>query len=211
MKEFSIIRQHFTDGVILHVRSNGIYGRLIRFCQDRFLYRLARDMGLSKEEAREVKSWGNHDAIIMWNTQMQVWTVGTAESNGNKIMIAQDYFSDMKKRYNAEFRLYYPINATLEQGEIAVSKWARCIFRTTYDYWAVMGYFFKAMLLDWTGVGWDWKKAYYCTEGVVLAWKEALNGRNILQDDYMMPFHVEQSAGELLRHPHKSTTLKRLY
>jgi hypothetical protein len=125
-------------GDILHLRSTTIYGRMIRRC---------------------LKSWGNHDAVLVWRDG---WYVAEALTSGFALTPWSAYWCEIESGARLAF-LRPPDMGGVEA--LSVQGFALEMARQAprYDYLAIMGILWSiAGRANEAGREWDW----YCTEAV---------------------------------------------
>jgi hypothetical protein len=138
-------------GDILHVRSLTILGWAIR---------------------RAIGSWGNHDAILLFQDGRIV--VGDATWPKCRCTPLEDY----QRRFDRGTAQYFVLRPTAAlhkavSGHIAAVWWQQNVRRKWYDLGAYPRLIAKAIVGDlcqWPA-GWEW--AWYCTEGCRGAWQAA--------------------------------------
>lgn len=159
------------NGMILHCRTNTIYGRSIRALLD---------------------SWGNHDAILGYIDGQ--WQAGNSQPGGSRWVPLMD----LESRLGREIRYLLPAAWTPQHGHTAVAQWSDRVEGAPYDYLAIARIWIKYALVHlWDrAVGWEW--AWYCTEGVAMAYREA--GLDVYHKTNPTPKTTEKrlASGELI-------------
>ena len=132
------------NGMILHARTRGCFGRMIR---------------------RVLRSWGNHDALL-WQDTAGVWWVLDSEPPVARLTPLSEWLTSK----GAELRFYWPHGASISDGNIAAKWWLAHVRNSRYDYWAFPRLLWRAAFGPWwkRAAGKDW--AWYCTEGVRGGW-----------------------------------------
>jgi hypothetical protein len=166
------------QGDILHVRRDGIMGALIRLA---------------------VGSWGNHDAIAV--KMGGHWWVGDALHPQARLTPLADYEREIMAGV-CQVVVYRPLSGTVEQGQAAAAWWKQHVIGSYYDWLAFPRLLLKSIVGDlfpWPS-GWEW--AWYCTEGVREAWRNATisaelpNGMDFWAKNNPTPRTTEKRAAD---------------
>ena len=141
-------KDELKEGMILHGRSYGKFGKLIRKCLP--------------------KSWGNHDGIFIYKYDR--WWVGESAPLIARLTPIESYESWVSAG-EYEVKIYDVVGAKSSERKLAIDYWLTNVLGTFYDFLAFPRLFLKALFGDIfkREVGWEW--AHWCTEGVAFAWE----------------------------------------
>jgi hypothetical protein len=181
-------------GMILHVRSYGLFGKLIR-----------KALNVRKPDPR---CWGNHDGVI-------IESCGNFYSGDSQPPIARlTPLSEYERQMNlgtCECRVYElkePIDS-VSVGLKVAENWITGVCSTPYDFFAFFRLAFKAFIGDWAnskyeffrrlgqkaaGVTW----ANWCTEGVARCFDKAYGGK-IYGNPNPTPYTTEKLVGKVFK------------
>ncbi len=175
-----IAQARFRNGLILHARTSGFFGKAIRWAQGR----QAKHEGLGKV-------WGNHDALMVWLAG--AWWVCDAEPPV-AALTKWDEWEQRVRKGKARVRFYWPTGAFEMDGSAAAHWWLDHVRNSPYDKWAFPRLMWRAVFRPW------WKSqagkdhAWWCTESVRGAWKFA--GWDPWGHVNATPLDSEQAVGE---------------
>jgi len=162
------------DGMILHGRSYGFFGKIIRKCLP--------------------KAWGNHDGIFIFKHDR--WWVGESAPLIARLTPIESYESWVDAG-EYEVKIYDVVGANTDDRKKAVDYWLTHVNGTFYDFLAFPRLFFKSVFGDlWKkAAGWEW--AHWCTEGVCFAWE---SGASMLvwNKSNPTPYTTEKRVGTTL-------------
>jgi len=147
MNAHTIIDQRLLrNGLILHARTKGFWGWIIR---------------------KTLGSWGNHDALIYHDSGR--WWVLDAEPPVAHLT-PFDVWEARYRKGKAQLRFYWPSSALSLDGSKACKWWLAHVRNSPYDYDAFPRLLFKAIFGDWwkKAAGKEWK--FFCTESVRDSW-----------------------------------------
>lgn len=135
-------------GAVLHARTYGRFGRLIR-------------RALSVQLPPPLHPWGNHTAIYLPDPE----GIGDSEPLRAKTNPLEHYEA-LNARGQLELRVHLPAGWTPRIGWTAANYWRRHVDRSWYDLWAFPRLLRKALLGQHysSEAGKTW--ARWCTEGV---------------------------------------------
>ena len=174
-------RQEILPGMIVHTRSDEIYGRLIQY---------------------GIGSWGNHDAILIKRGDM--YLVGESVWPRARTVPLDEYAAYIT-RTGRQTRVYWPTHATGVEGMAASLWWEHNVDGTWYDVRGVVRLGYKAAWMKWF-CRWpvfrrhypvvkesEW--AWWCTEGVSPAWTAA-RGYPVWQKVHPTPLTTEHRVAD---------------
>jgi len=171
-------KSRLKNGMILHVRTFGWIGRLIRIA-----------LG-----ARGHHVWGNHDGLLIFRHGQ--WWVGESVLPVARLTLLADYES-REDAGKCELRVYDIVGAKLVNRLKAVDYWLTNVCGSPYDCLAFPRLLLKAIFGDvFAGeAGWEW--AHWCTEGVAFSWDSGAN-MSVWKKENPTPLTTEKRVGDTL-------------
>ena len=203
-----IDKSKLKPGLIMSVRSYGMFGRGIRYAEGKWQRRI------SKFKLIPYKApWGSHNALVLAND-----VVGEALIKEGNIVTLVDNYNKMIKDGKVEVRFYEVINVITEQENQATNIWIKKVQGKKYDYQAFPRLILKSLVYNWQdshnrilryigSVGAGSKHRFWCTQAVEIAYKHM---DIFCGDKNPTPMHVEIRAGELPEMRVKRITLKNI-
>ena len=162
-------------GLVIHARTKSALGWLIR---------------------RSVRSWGNHDAIVVRRRDYSLG-IGDAEPPAANVKTV-DWYNTQILIGKYQVKVMEPIDTPVLKQELAANWWMDNVRNSAYDYAAFPRLLLKALFGDWfpKAAGLQW--ANWCTEGVHHAYLRGPK-KDIWRNNSPTPRTTEKRVDETLR------------